>query len=197
MWTNKYIEILDELCDNGFIKNYKTVKDGTDGQTPLFELIFQREVLKKYEDNIDGLLENLKLVSKISINNMHLICDSKIKKYNSAEEICDDFFNKRLEIYGMRKNYKLNSLKIELNKTSETARFIELVINDKIKIYKRKKDDIVKDLEKNNFDVELHNYLLSLSIISLTKEKLDDLLQQKIDKSEETKKLELSTLEEL
>lgn len=197
MQTNKYVEILDELYENGFIKNFKNVKDGSDGQTPLFELTFQRETLKNYEGNVDGLLESLKLVNKISINNMHLISDGRIKKYTSPEEICDEYYVKRLEMYGLRKEHKLKSLRDEYNKISETARFIDLVINDKIKIYKRKKEDIVKDLEKNKFDVDIHNYLLSLSIISLTKEKLDDLLQQKNDKDVEINKLDNYSLEEL
>lgn len=51
-----------------------------------------------------GLLEYFKLNTKISTSNM--ICfdfDGKIKKYNSPEEIIEDFYPKRLAYYQMRK----------------------------------------------------------------------------------------------
>ena len=51
-----------------------------------------------------GLEEFFKLVSKVSTSN--LICfdfDGKIKKYNSAEEIIEDFYPVRLAYYQKRK----------------------------------------------------------------------------------------------
>jgi len=51
-----------------------------------------------------GLTEFFKLTSKINTSNM--ICfdfEGKIKKYNSPEEIVDDFYPKRLAYYQKRK----------------------------------------------------------------------------------------------
>jgi DNA gyrase/topoisomerase IV subunit A len=51
-----------------------------------------------------GLTEFFKLTSKINTGNM--ICfdfDGKIKKYNSPEEIIDEFYPKRLAYYQKRK----------------------------------------------------------------------------------------------
>ena len=51
-----------------------------------------------------GLAEFFKLTSKINTSNM--ICfdlDGKIKKYNSPEEIIEDFYPKRLAYYQKRK----------------------------------------------------------------------------------------------
>jgi DNA topoisomerase II len=51
-----------------------------------------------------GLVEFFKLTNKINTSNM--ICfdfDGKIKKYNSAEEIIEDFYPVRLSYYQKRK----------------------------------------------------------------------------------------------
>jgi len=51
-----------------------------------------------------GLTEYFKLTSKINTSNM--ICfdfDGKIKKYNSPEEIIEEFYPKRLAFYQKRK----------------------------------------------------------------------------------------------
>jgi len=53
---------------------------------------------------VQGLAEFFKLTSKINTSNM--ICfdfDGKIRKYNSPEEIIDDFYPKWLAYYQKRK----------------------------------------------------------------------------------------------
>jgi DNA topoisomerase-2 len=58
--------------------------------------------LQKAEEQ--GLTEFFKLTSKINTSNM--ICfdfDGKIKKYNSPEEIIEDFYPVRLSFYQKRK----------------------------------------------------------------------------------------------
>jgi len=58
--------------------------------------------LQKAEEQ--GLLEFFKLTSKLTTTNM--ICfdfDGKIKKYDSPEEIIEDFFPVRLSYYQKRK----------------------------------------------------------------------------------------------
>ena len=53
---------------------------------------------------LEGLEKRFKLSTTMSTGNM--VCfdlNGKIRKYASAEEILHDFFNKRLEYYGLRK----------------------------------------------------------------------------------------------
>ena len=60
-----------------------------------------KELIKAEEK---GLIEYFKLTSKVTTTNM--ICfdlDGKIKKYDSPEEILEDFYPKRLEYYQKRK----------------------------------------------------------------------------------------------
>jgi DNA gyrase/topoisomerase IV subunit A len=58
--------------------------------------------VKKAEE--EGLEKRFRLVNQISTSNM--VCfdlNGKIKKYTSPEEILEDFYEKRLEYYGIRK----------------------------------------------------------------------------------------------
>jgi DNA gyrase/topoisomerase IV subunit A len=62
--------------------------------------------LEKAEEK--GLVEFFKLTSKINTTNM--MCfdfDSKIKKYNSPEEIIEDFYPMRLAYYQKRKVWRV------------------------------------------------------------------------------------------
>jgi DNA topoisomerase-2 len=55
-----------------------------------------------------GLIEFFKLTSKINTSNM--ICfdfEGKIRKYNSPEEIIDEFYPKRLAYYQKRKAWTI------------------------------------------------------------------------------------------
>ena len=67
-----------------------------------FTITMSAKHLEKAEQK--GLLEFFKLTSKIDTSNM--VCfdfEGKIKKYDSAEEILEDFYPMRLAYYRKRK----------------------------------------------------------------------------------------------
>lgn len=67
-----------------------------------FKLHLSDKDMKAAEE--EGLEKRFKMTSTISTSNM--VCfdlNGKIRKYISAEEILSDFFQKRLEFYGLRK----------------------------------------------------------------------------------------------
>ena len=66
--------------------------------------------LEKAEEK--GLIEYFKLTTKVTTSNM--ICfdfDGKIRKYNSPEQIIEDFYPKRLAAYQRRKVCFENSMR--------------------------------------------------------------------------------------
>ncbi len=68
-----------------------------------------------------GLIEYFKLTSKINMSNM--ICfnfDGKIKKYNSPEEIIEEFYPKRLAFYQM---CKASSACLSIYRSDRSNRF--------------------------------------------------------------------------
>jgi DNA topoisomerase II len=194
-WTYKYQDFLD----NSFVEKGKTKKSNfvqsyeksfTDVKVE-FKIKMDKTFIEKWLNNVDSegitdLEKVLKLNDTISISNMYLFDPNNIiKKYKNPEAILDDFYESRLEGYNLRKKYLLDKLKNELIVLDAKTKFILAIIKNKLKISNRKKDDIIKDLEKmklpkikNDNNVESYDYLLKLLIFNLTKEKVEELLAQ-------------------
>lgn len=155
--------------------------------------------LEKAEEQ--GLLEFFKLTTKINTSNM--ICfdfEGKIKRYDSPEEILEDFYPVRLAYYQKRKDFLAGELQDTFEKLTNQARFVQMIVDKKLSVANRKKADIVGDLRKHEFrpfpknakkkqnqeadanddeDEEEnvggmgdYDYLLGMAIWSLTKEKV-------------------------
>ncbi|KAI0668658.1 type II DNA topoisomerase [Trametes maxima] len=185
-----------------------------------FVITMNEDQMEKAEKQ--GFHEFFKLTTKLSTANM--VCfdfDGKIKRYNSPEEIIEDFYPKRLAYYQKRKDFLANELQTQLDRLNNQARFIKMIIDRELIISNRKKADIVAELRKKQFrpfpkvakakvhgetedvveddegndfegNVTDYDYLLGMAIWSLTKEKIDKLLQQAKEKE-----MELLTLLEL
>lgn len=171
-----YKEFLEKLIseENSYnINNY--INKSTENNV-YFELEFKN---KKYlQDFLQLDLEKiLKLSKNISTKNFHLFNENgKITKYESANDILIEFVNIRLKYNIKRKKYiqeeLLNNLKILKNK----LRFLQEIINSKLVIYKKSKDDIVKLLKEREYDpIPDYNYLISMPIYSFTKEKIEEI----------------------
>lgn len=175
-WTQSYKDFLNTLMEKNIIRNY------TEHHTER-HVHFRVQLLKP--------LDNLKLTTPISTNNM--ICfdpHHKIKKYNSVEDILKEFYFVRLRYYCTRKEKLLEVLKMDLVKIENRIRFIQEVVSDSLRISRRKRGDIVQDLEERNYlRLDNYDYLLTMSIASLTFEKIDQL-----NKEHEMKKEAYNTL---
>ncbi|SPO39903.1 probable DNA topoisomerase II [Pseudozyma flocculosa] len=173
----------------------------------------QQEIAEK------GVEAFFKLSNTISTANMVLFdSDGKIKKYASPEEILEDFYMIRLSYYQKRKDHLIDTLKAQYDRLSNQARFIQMIISRELIVSNRKKADIVVDLRKKEFkpipkvvkpkvaaeadqgdeaeqtEEEVgpdsdFDYLLSMQIYNLTKEKVDKLLQERDVKEDEIKVL--------
>merc|ERR1719233_1041163 len=162
----------------------------------------------------------MKLVGSLAVSNMVLFDkDNKIKKYKDPREIMEEFYILRMEYYDKRKKALVDKLDEQQRRLSNKERFILMIINDQLKINRRKKKEICKDLRRLQFEafypktkkatatfenadeeetkeeeteshMELgYKYLLSMPIYSLTLEKV-----QKLQKEREEKEIELDEL---
>ena len=112
----------------------------------------------------------------------------------------DSFIDIRLKYYNKRKEYILGSLKNDLIQLSSKYLFIKGVVDKTIIVSNKKKDDIVKQLEKiekiqkvdGNYD-----YLLRIPIYQLTKEKIDELKEEIKNKKAEYDKVKNETIENM
>jgi len=118
----------------------------------------------------------------------------------------------------------VNRLKRHLAILESKARFIRLVIEEKLKVKNRKRDDVINDLRKQDFrtieeitqdvedeeedqgeDNELKvtrgshgfDYLLGMPIWNLTFEKVEDAERKMKEKAAELEKLQLTAVEEI
>ena len=133
---------------------------------------------------------------------MHLYSiNGSIKKYDSINDILEEYFKERLDLYQKRKDYQLEQLQKELDLISYKAKFIINVIEKKIKINNRKKKDIESKLFVLKFPKlgkdESYQYLLGMPIYSLTFEKVQELKNQLKEKQAEYQKLKKSTPQQI
>jgi DNA topoisomerase II len=142
----------------------------------------------------DELIKKLKLTSTLNTTNMHVFdSDCKIRKVESPEEIIYRFYTIRKQHYIKRKDYLIKTLKSDLSLLDSKIKFIQLVIEEKIVVFNKKKDFIIQQIDQHNL-LKVNNsydYLLDLKLWTLTAEKIEDLKKQ----SEKMKK-ELTVLME-
>lgn len=183
MWTDKYCEILDALCDK------KTIKDYRNNSTDVNINIIVNATREFCSDPL--LVNNLRLKSGLATTNMNLWNENKIVKFNNVEDVINAFYDTRLLWYAKRKEYQLRKLKAEGYKLFHTHKFINLVNSGAIVLFNKDKSSIIEQLKANaiaEIDGD-HNYLLNMAIYSLTKERA-----LKIKEQLDEKKLQITTL---
>jgi len=129
----------------------------------------------------------------------------RIKKYKNAIEIMGEFATVRLHYYDVRKKYMVDKLTQEREVLSNRARFIAMIISNKLKVNNRKKVDLVKDLTRLKFtkfgDCSPprcgYEYLLIMHIQSLTKERKIELETILAAKTKELDKLKKTSIQQL
>ncbi|KAK1370431.1 DNA topoisomerase 2 [Heracleum sosnowskyi] len=152
-WTQDYKEFLESIMTGNykikdpFIEDYRD--NGDDVTVKLLVTMSEENLLKAKQE---GLLKKFKLTTTISTSNMHLF-DSKgvIKKYDNPEQIIEDFFQVRLELYKKRQAILLENLELDLLKLENKVRFILGVVEGKIRVSNRKKADLFLELKEKGF----------------------------------------------
>ena len=192
-WTSVYKEYLNDLEEKKEIQKF--TNENTDE-----EVYFKITLDGKKVDDLSEkeLVQKFKLIKKISITNMHLYDkDDKIKKYHAVADILKEFYAVRLDAYSRRKAYYLDKYRKELDALVWKMKFIEEVLDEKIIINRKKRDDIVAQLVKRKYPSmgdDKYDYLLSMPLYNMTYEKIEE-LKEKI-KNKETEITTLTTMSE-
>jgi DNA topoisomerase-2 len=203
------------------IKFYKN--ESSESQV-LFTITFDSVVLNKLMQGVDkfGLSEFEKLFylsSKLCcVKTMNLYDENnRLRNFKSPEEILTYYYTHRLEYYEKRRKYLINILDQEVFMLSTRAQFILDVINEVIRIRNVPRAEVVSQLQKLGYpiitdgdvltllekatkqqkDDSNYDYLIRMPIYSLTKEKVDELLQEKEGKIRELEILKAKTDKDL
>jgi DNA topoisomerase-2 len=201
MTYEKYENILDGLIESKVIVSYDdNCKDSID-----YTIKFTRESLAQLTE--EKLVKLLKLEETETEIFTTLDETGKLRIFETSKDIIEYFVNFRLGYYIKRKEYLLDKMRYDLKVLANRGRFIKFILDGKLEIKSRTKEEIMLDclnlgLEKIE---DSYDYLLRMSLWSLTKElfeKLKDDYRAKKSDTEslalvETKDMYLSDLAEL
>ena len=193
-----YIKVLDGLVEKGTIEDYE---DLSDPKTDKFEFTIKvKRVFFDSHKDVDGWVKVFNLAKPL---NEQLNCideNNRIREFNNIKEILDAFIKIRLEYYTKRKKYLLEKYMDEIQIDASKYLWCKGVIDETIKIKNKKKDDIVKVLEKTDKIVkkdDSYNYLLNMPLSSITKEKMTELAEKIKGLKDKIKELQKKTIEEM
>ncbi|KAK0198122.1 DNA topoisomerase II [Armillaria mellea] len=212
-WTANFKKDLEAMMAGDKTDAVKNYQEHHSNENVHFVIEMNPKEMEKAETQ--GFTEYFQLTTKVSTANMICFdFEGKIKKYDSPEGIIEDFYPVRMAYYQKRKDYLAGELQDAFEKLSNQARFVQMIIDKKLVVSNRKKVDIVADLRHHEFrpypkkpkgpkvadddenqdnaaeevDDELDtdfDYLLTMPIYNLTKEKIEKLRQQAADKEAE------------
>merc|ERR1719183_3106130 len=209
-WTQDYKEFLQGMLPAGEGKSKTKIEDFREYHTEKtvhFSVKMSDEEMKKANNRESGGYEHtFKLSSNLNETNMVLFdSEGRIQKYKNILQIMEEFCKVRMKYYKIRKDYLVQKLTLERDLLSNRARFIKMIIEKKLKINNRKKEEVVRDLTKLKFmkfgDTKAprtgYEYLLIMQIASLTKERYEELKRMAREKAAELERIRKTTHQQM
>jgi DNA topoisomerase-2 len=211
-WSMSYTSFLEGLMDGTTKKGNKipaSIRDFTSVCTEVkvdFEIVFPRgkleELEAKTEDTmgINGVEKLLKLTTTISSTNMHMFdAERKLHKYGSINEIIDDFYKVRIDVYGKRKAYLIDILEKKLVKLSNKARYIQETLEGIIDLRRKKAQVVTELLTERKFDLidGDYKYLIKMPMDSVTEENVASIMNDRDNAVNELELLRKTSLEKM
>ncbi|KAI5191735.1 DNA topoisomerase II [Nematocida sp. AWRm77] len=190
-WTQTYKDFLETLLEDGSIKDFREYNTDT-------KVFFEIKVAKM--PSAVDIIKKFKLTSSLSLGNMvGFSSEGTLKRYSSPTEILEEFFQIRKNMYVKRKDYLLEKLHREKIVLENRVRFISEVVSNVLVIVKRPANEVCREMEEKEYQKKdgSFEYLLSMSISSLTKEKMEKLAEEARKKTEEYLDLKGKTIEML
>ena len=175
MYFNDYKNWLMTLIEDKTIEDYRSL---CTPNSAYFEVVGMK----------NPTLTKLRLTRSFGLTNMCLLNMTGIKgrpqKYKSTLDILEYFYEQRLPYYDMRRQNIINSIEAKIKKMNLRMQFIRAVLDDKIVIFRRKKADIIAQVESlglpKELGTEVNSYHYSEEDIAKLKNDIEQLEQEKI-----------------
>jgi DNA topoisomerase-2 len=212
-WTDdfkEYLETLTETTDKAGKKIVPLVKDYDDMSKDTsvdFIITLQKGKVEELEstqlDNGCNELEKMfRLFTTNTTTNMHLFgADDKLKKYDSVCEIIDDYFNTRLNLYQVRKDYLIKALTAELMVLTNKVNYIKEVLEGTIDLRRKKKEEVSQMLIDKKYDMIEDDgefkYLTRLPMDSVAEENVQRLEKEHQQKTVELECVKTTTIQQM
>jgi len=167
-WTQDYKEYLDTLVEKKMITSYTNNSTTEDVDFEIFG----------YSGK--DLVKDLKMRKTFHTSNMHLFHPTRgIHRYASPEEILKDFVELRLEHYKKRKAHLIDVLQKRAEMCDHKSKFVSMVIEGKLVVFKRKKQDLEKEMSTMFPKIDgTWDYLLNIKTVEYTEERVKALMDE-------------------
>jgi DNA topoisomerase-2 len=167
-WTQDYKEHLDALVEKKMISSFTN-----NSTTENVDFVIQDYTGK-------DIIKDLKLQKTLRTTNMHLFHPTKgIHKYDTAESILSDFIKLRYEYYKKRKEHLIKVLETKSKMCEYKSRFVMMVINGDIVVFRRKKQELENQLSGLFPRIGgTYDYLLNIKTVQYTDESVRELLKE-------------------
>jgi DNA topoisomerase-2 len=212
-WTDdfkEYLESLTEMVDktgkkiNPIVKEYDDMSKDT---TVDFIITLHKGKLVELEavqldHGCNGLEKQFKLFTTNNSSNMHLFdAHDKLKKYEKVQEIIDDYFVTRIELYQKRKDYLIGALTQDLLLLSNKSRYITELLEGSIDLRRKKKEEVIQMLKDKKYNIvnqdDEYKYLVKLPMDSVTEENVLRLNKEHADKVSELEYVKTTTTSQM
>ena len=212
-WTEDFKEHLETLTDTvdktgkkivPVVKDYNDMSKDTNID---FTITLSKGKLEELETvscdyGCNGVEKTFKLYSTSSNTNMHLFdAHDTLKKYDTVEEIIDDYFEIRLSLYQKRKEYLIAALEKELIILRNKTNYIRENLEDTIDLRKKKKEQVVEMLTNKGYAIidndGEYKYLTKMPMDSVTEENADKLFREYSIKCVELETIRNKTIMEM
>jgi DNA topoisomerase II len=150
-WTQDFKDKLEDIIKAektpSFIKDYKDYNTHTK-----VHFVIQLDEKNMKTALSEGLEERFKLSRTIATSNLVAFDpEGRITKYATVNDILKEFFTVRLKFYEKRKQHQLSEMQKELDKFTNQARFVQMIIDGKLVISKKKKALLISELKEKGF----------------------------------------------
>ncbi|KAM0718656.1 hypothetical protein Q7P37_005727 [Cladosporium fusiforme] len=153
LWTQTFKDRLEDIIKAE--KSPSFIKDYTEYNTPQkvhFIIKMEESKMKGCRGNEKVLEETFKLSSTMATTNLVAFdAEGRIHKYASPLDILEEFYGVRLIYYQKRKKYMLDEMQKDLDKFTNQAKFVRMIIDGKLVVSRKKKSVLVAELDKHNF----------------------------------------------
>ena len=212
-WTDDFKEYLESLTET-FDKNGKKINpvvkeydDMSKDTTVDFVVTLHKGKLAELEaiqldHGCNGLEKQFKMFTTNNTTNMHLFdAHDKLKKYEKVQEIIDDYFVTRIELYQKRKDYLIGALTQDLMLLSNKSRYITELLEGSVDLRRKKKEEVVQMLKDKKYNIvnqdDEYKYLVKLPMDSVTEENVERLNKEHVDKVAELEYVKTTTTSQM
>jgi DNA topoisomerase-2 len=172
---SSYIKFLDTLEDKGKIKSYKDLSDGGFS----FEISYSISDLKALSD--EQLMKQLGLIKTVTESYVCIDENNKVRVFDNTTEMIESYIKIKLEFTQKRIDNQIKELESDIRFDFSKYLFIKGIVENEIKVQKIKKIEIENQLNKIEKIIQKedsYDYLLNMSIHSLTEERMSKLEEQ-------------------